>query len=322
MSLDVVFDDDAEAAASAPGARRTPAWVAAAVVLLVAVAVTAAAALLPRTDRPAAALLGEVSDLVDVADDEEPVQITLLNRRGGGAAVEIGPDGAVRAGRLDNPLPLGSVSEIVTAAAVLHQVDAGRVDVEDSAATHLPGALPSAVTVRHLLQHTSGLPALATEPGSVVVWSSQNEAMLRMLLAAVDDRPAEQVLRDVLHEAGAHATTVDEGPDTARVVSTPADVAAVLRALHDGTLLSGPTRQLMTDQLRDVTRSGEVQIGLGLVRFTGYGPLVGSFGVLDGRYLLVMHAPSTGRTAVWSAPSSVALQPTLRPVADFLTGTR
>ncbi len=54
-----------------------------------------------------------------------------------------------------------SVSKQVTAALVLRETDAGRIALDVPVSTYLPGFADSAragITVRHLLQHTSGLP--------------------------------------------------------------------------------------------------------------------------------------------------------------------
>ncbi|MER7895669.1 serine hydrolase domain-containing protein [Streptomyces sp. NPDC096046] len=57
-------------------------------------------------------------------------------------------------------VPLGSVTKVATAAAVLLLADDGDVDLDEPASALLPdlsGAIPD-VTVRHLLSHTAGLP--------------------------------------------------------------------------------------------------------------------------------------------------------------------
>ena len=56
----------------------------------------------------------------------------------------------------------GSTTKVVTAAAVLRLVAEGRIDVNTPVQRYLPGRLGSRfrpVTVRHLLNHTSGIPA-------------------------------------------------------------------------------------------------------------------------------------------------------------------
>ncbi|MFE0386413.1 serine hydrolase domain-containing protein [Streptomyces bungoensis] len=59
----------------------------------------------------------------------------------------------------DTAVPLGSVTKIGTAAAVLLLADDGDLDLDEPAAELLPELRPlSGVSVRHLLSHTSGLP--------------------------------------------------------------------------------------------------------------------------------------------------------------------
>jgi D-alanyl-D-alanine carboxypeptidase len=58
---------------------------------------------------------------------------------------------------------IGSISKLVTALAILKLVEEGRLDLDAAIATLLPdrpeiARLPASVTVRHLLNHTSGLP--------------------------------------------------------------------------------------------------------------------------------------------------------------------
>ncbi|MGW1226295.1 serine hydrolase domain-containing protein [Streptomyces sp. NPDC002530] len=57
---------------------------------------------------------------------------------------------------------VGSVTKTFTAAAVLQQAEAGRIDLDAPVGGYLPGLLPgergAAITVRMLLDHTSGLP--------------------------------------------------------------------------------------------------------------------------------------------------------------------
>ncbi|WP_317446779.1 serine hydrolase domain-containing protein [Streptomyces collinus] len=59
----------------------------------------------------------------------------------------------------DTAVPLGSVTKIGTAAAVLLLADDGDLDLDEPAAEILPELRPlAAVSVRHLLSHTAGLP--------------------------------------------------------------------------------------------------------------------------------------------------------------------
>jgi D-alanyl-D-alanine carboxypeptidase len=58
----------------------------------------------------------------------------------------------------DSPLVIGSLTKTFVAAAVLQLVQEGRMALDDPAAQHLPDLkLPAKITIRQLLNHTSGL---------------------------------------------------------------------------------------------------------------------------------------------------------------------
>ena len=58
----------------------------------------------------------------------------------------------------DSPLVIGSLTKTFVAAAVLQLVEEGRMALDDPAAEHLPDLkLPAKITIRQLLNHTSGL---------------------------------------------------------------------------------------------------------------------------------------------------------------------
>ena len=273
-------------------------------------------------DSAAAAVLTEAAALVPVRSAQDEVAMAVVDAAGAVTSVAVTSTGVASPADLDDPVPVGALSDLLTAAAVLRLVEAGLLDVETPVSSYLPDRGLPGVTVRHLLQHTSGLPERSAEPGVAVRYSPENEALLREVVTAVTGRGFDEVLAtEVVAPARLQATSLGPGDATrAEVLSTPADLARLLRALHDGTLLSPGTREAMTDRLADVTGGGGVQVGLGLMRFTGFGPLVGSFATVDGRYLLVMHAPGTQTTGVWSAPQQADVGRTLRPVAEHLVG--
>ncbi|MEJ8635308.1 serine hydrolase domain-containing protein [Streptomyces sp. MS2.AVA.5] len=63
-----------------------------------------------------------------------------------------------RAMNTDDRFRIGSVTKTFTSVVVLQLVDEGRVDLDTSVNTYLPGLLPDdRITVRHLLSHRSGL---------------------------------------------------------------------------------------------------------------------------------------------------------------------
>ncbi|GAA2707387.1 serine hydrolase domain-containing protein [Actinoplanes palleronii] len=77
-----------------------------------------------------------------------------------GGIVEMPPDQRVPA-RTDTLWDLASISKLFTTIVVLQQAEAGRVDLDAPVASFLPefaAGGKDAVTVRHLLTHTSGLP--------------------------------------------------------------------------------------------------------------------------------------------------------------------
>ncbi|MFD7337780.1 serine hydrolase domain-containing protein [Streptomyces violascens] len=64
----------------------------------------------------------------------------------------------------------GSVTKVFTAAMVLQLASEGRVDLNRPARTYLPGLIPAAysnVTVRQLLNHTSGIPSVGSPDDSL-----------------------------------------------------------------------------------------------------------------------------------------------------------
>jgi CubicO group peptidase (beta-lactamase class C family) len=108
------------------------------------------------------------------------------------AAVAVGTDGRKRPHPLttDTLFEIASCTKTFTAIAVLKLQEQGKLELDDSIAKHLP-SIPEdcqEITVRHLLQHTSGI------PGSNTVGAGEKlEAVLPTFLAGGPK-----------HEAGAH----------------------------------------------------------------------------------------------------------------------
>lgn len=88
--------------------------------------------------------------------DAGAVQLAVLEPGGGAWHGASGEDGSGEALTTDHVLLVGSNTKSWTAAIVLTLADEGRLDLDDSAAEWVP-ALDPAVTVRDLLQHTSGM---------------------------------------------------------------------------------------------------------------------------------------------------------------------
>jgi D-alanyl-D-alanine carboxypeptidase len=75
---------------------------------------------------------------------------------------------------------IGSVTKTFVATVVLQLVDEGRLALDDPLARHLPGIVPNgtAITVRQILNHTSGLFDYAHEPG----WSTRSRPAMDAVL--------------------------------------------------------------------------------------------------------------------------------------------
>ena len=168
----------------------------------------------------------------------------------------------------DGRVRIGSLTKTFIAVLVLQLVDEGKVGLDASARTyvHIP-SLPRRVTVRELLQHTSGLPgygygdpqlvdliqrhpkrALTPEdilrlsrgvpasfdPGGGWGYSNTNYIYLGLLLEAVTDMPVATILRDRISEPlGLEETYLagdEPGPAVIRApISVPAGEAGTLR---------------------------------------------------------------------------------------------
>lgn len=138
-----------------------------------------------------------------------------------------GPDG--RPVTAQTPFHIASVSKPLTASAVLQMVEAGKLDLDAPVQRYLPWfnlADPDAaarITLRHLLQHTSGLSTfggdarnldadtspgalersirelrgaeLATSPGERFEYSNTNYDILGLVVQTVSGEPYEQKVR-------------------------------------------------------------------------------------------------------------------------------
>lgn len=96
----------------------------------------------------------------------------------------LGADGAGRPIAEDSLFPVASITKLATALAVLRLCDAGEMTIDDALARHAPEAVAAqpGVTLRRLLNHTSGLPDdLAPESASYTAdldWAALSQACL------------------------------------------------------------------------------------------------------------------------------------------------
>jgi Beta-lactamase class C and other penicillin binding proteins len=149
------------------------------------------------------------------------------------------------------PFLWGSVAKPVTATAVLALVDAGRLRLTDRVVDHLPEfrfggpGHAAEVTVRHLLDHTSGIPPVAgylvtdclgsgcprpaarlaalddvrplAPPGTAYAYTSANYLVLAAVVEAVTGRPLAEHLRTAVFEpAGMDGAVADAASAAAR----------------------------------------------------------------------------------------------------------
>ncbi|MFJ8623544.1 serine hydrolase domain-containing protein [Kitasatospora sp. NPDC093550] len=153
-----------------PG-RAVAALLTAALALASAGPAAAPAAAAPRDDDDLA-LRAELQELVD-RPDGPPGAIAVLRD---GERVRVFRAGTAEVGtrrppRLDDHMRLASAAKAFSGAVALRLVDCGLLGLDDTIARRLP-ALPAAwgaVTLRQLLQHTSGLPDYSDAPGFVEV---------------------------------------------------------------------------------------------------------------------------------------------------------
>ncbi|MFF8912010.1 serine hydrolase domain-containing protein [Streptomyces sp. NPDC015032] len=131
--------------------------------LALATALTAGTALPATADSAASSAPASAKPTVQDILDELPDDVVagaLIRRDGVGATA-----GPVTA---DAHFRIGSVTKVFTNTVVLQLVAEHRIDVEAPARRYVPGLMPAAydrVTVRQLLDHTSGLPKPAATPG-------------------------------------------------------------------------------------------------------------------------------------------------------------
>jgi CubicO group peptidase (beta-lactamase class C family) len=201
----------------------------------------------PRLEAQRAATLGEAVDQCVLAD--------MARHNTPGAAVTVALDGAVvyekgygvkhrrngGAVGAGTTFRIGSITKQLTAAAVMQQVEAGAVELAAPVTVWVPelslaGAVPAAaITVRHLLTHTTGYPdnvesvtgstadaalsawvatqagvRLHAPPGSFWNYSNPNFMLAGLVAERASGVPYRRLMRDrVFGPAGMTRTTFD-----------------------------------------------------------------------------------------------------------------
>ena len=121
----------------------------------------------------------------------------LLLSRGYGGPRPAAPGAAGGAATFssDTPFPIASVTKQFTAAAVLICRNRGLLALDDPVADYLPDAgLRREVTVRHLLNHTSGVEK-GTPAGAEFAYSNDGYRLLGRIVATVSGRSYGEFLR-------------------------------------------------------------------------------------------------------------------------------
>ncbi|HET9424424.1 MAG TPA: serine hydrolase [Gemmatimonadaceae bacterium] len=169
------------------------------------------------------------------ADTAFPGAIAIVgNRRGELAEVSIGNLTWGEPARVDRHTiwDLASLTKVMgTATAMMRLVDAGRVDVDAPVQRYLPdwtGPGKSAVTVRHLLTHTSGLPSfkaydritterdsidklmfatpLDSAPGRAMIYSDIGGYLLGRIIAKASGQPFDEYVEGFYRQLGMNET--------------------------------------------------------------------------------------------------------------------
>ena len=114
---------------------------------------------------------------------------------------------------------IASVTKQFTGAALLLCRQAGLLSLDDSAAAYLPGTeLDSAVLLRHLLTHTSGLGS-DTEPGEEFAYSNRGYDLLARVVEEVSGFSFQEFIREKLCvPIGLVDTEIDRGNEPGYVV--------------------------------------------------------------------------------------------------------
>jgi D-alanyl-D-alanine carboxypeptidase len=232
--------------------------------------------------------------------------------------------------RVDRRFRIASVTKTFTATIVLRLVDAGKLSLDDTVERWLPGRVPGggSITIRQLLNHTSGLLDGASESGApgVFAYANGNYELLAAVVEGVEGRGIAASMREWLIQplrlrdtvwptrssvprlahgysryTGADVTLVKPKALTAAggLVSSATDVARFLRAVLGGSVLSRAQRAEMQTPV-PVTERGWDGYGLGLVevettcgtawghRGRGFGFTSYGFGSADGRRVAVL----------------------------------
>lgn len=87
---------------------------------------------------------------------------------------------------MDRFVEIGSFTKVLTGTALMRMAAAGLLDVDDPVERWLPTAPPTGITLRHLADHTSGLPRLPPGTAGRDPYAAFDRAALHRLLGRLD----------------------------------------------------------------------------------------------------------------------------------------
>ena len=232
-----------EAAGARPGHRRSVVWRVLAVPVVAAIALGAAggAASAAPSKGEAESLKSRAQGLVEAGYPAALAAVSDSKGESAGVAVGKGSLETGQAPPMDGEVRIGSNTKTFVAVVVMQLVQEGKVGLDEPIETYLPGLIKgegidgSRITVRQLLQHTSGLPdfdetlfgttdvfqyrhhyvtprdvldsALSKpaqfEPGAQWKYTNTNYIVLGMLIERVSQRPVgEQIDERIVKKLG------------------------------------------------------------------------------------------------------------------------
>lgn len=254
------------------------------------------------TVHPTAEELGDLGlgdlDLAALAADHSIVGATVavsIRGRRHERSVGVTRIGAGAAVGSDTRFLIGSVAKAYVATVVMTMVHEGALELDAPASTWLRGHLDEAITIRHLLAHTAGLPdawataedddrddavaalaarqsqvGLHARPGERFGYSNAGYVVLGRLIEVVDGRPFDQVVHDRLL-AGSTATfdlaTVATGSFAVGHLGTGGDTRIVDRVCARRAM--GPAGGRLWATAGDVLSFGELHLDSGGPAATG-----------------------------------------------------
>ena len=190
-----------DSSTSRAGRRRSVAWRVLAVPLAAAIALGAAggtASAAPSKDETTH-LKSRAQGLVDAGYPAALAAVSDAKGESAGVAVGKGNLETGQAPPLDGEVRIGSNTKTFVAVVVMQMVQEGKVGLDEPIETYLPGLIKgegidgSKITVRQLLQHTSGLPEYTdTTPGRSDIFQIKDHyAQPRDLLDTALGKPAQ-----------------------------------------------------------------------------------------------------------------------------------